>query len=74
MFFILFYLFIYLRRKNVHICTHTQKKKKKERNINPKRCTIEKYKFKTQLAKNIGNKTIYTISPMTSMTLIFDCT
>ena len=27
---IFFYLFIYLRRKSVHICTHTQKKKKKE--------------------------------------------
>ena len=53
----LFYLFIYLRRKSVHICTHTQKK----RNINPKRCTIEKYKFKTKFAQNIGNKTIYTI-------------
>ena len=49
----LFILFIYLRPKSVHICTHTQKKKRK-RNINPKRCTIEKYKFKTKFAQNIG--------------------
>ena len=35
---------------------HTHAKKK---NINPKRCTIEKYKFKTKFAQNIGNKTIY---------------
>ena len=59
----LFYLFIYLRPQSVHICTHTQKK-----NINLKRCTIEKYKFKIKFAQNIGNKTIYTISPMTLMT------
>ena len=65
----IFYLFIYLRPKSVHICTHTQKKKKKrKRNINPKRCTIEKYKFKTKFAQNIGNTTMYTISPMTLMT------
>ena len=66
-FFKFFYLIIYLRPKSVHICTHTQKKNKK-RNINPKRCTIEKYMFKTKFAQNIGNKTIYTISPMTLMT------
>ena len=47
---------------------HTHAKKKRKRNINPKRCTIEKYKFKTKFAQNIGNKTIYTISPMTLMT------
>ena len=40
--------------------THAKKKKKK-RNINPKRCTIEKYKFKTKFAQKIGNKTIYKI-------------
>ena len=64
------YLFIYLfiSDPKASIYAHTRKKKKKrKRNINPKRCTIEKYKFKTKFAQNISNKTIYTISPMTLM-------
>ena len=70
------YLFIYLfiSDPKASIYAHTRKKKKIKknkkikRNINPKRCTIEKNKFKTKFAQNIGNKTIYTISPMTLMT------
>ena len=35
-YFIFFYLFIYLRPKSVHICTHTQiKKKKKKKKYQP---------------------------------------
>ena len=66
----LFILFIYLSQtqKRPYMLTHAKKKRKKKRNINPKRCTIEKYKFKTKFAQNIDNKTIYTISPMTLMT------
>ena len=64
----LFYLFIYLSQTQKRPYMHTHAKKKEKRNINPKKCTIEKYKFKTKLAQNIGNRTIYTISPMTSMT------
>ena len=65
------YLFICLSQtqKRPYMHTHAKKrKKKKKRNINPKRCTIEKYKFKTKLAQSIGNKTIYTTSAMTLMT------
>ena len=58
-FFFLFNLSQIQKRPYMH--THVRKKKRK-RNINPKRCTIEKYKFKTKFAQNIGNKTIYTIN------------
>ena len=66
--FIYLFLFIYLSQTQKRPYMHTHAKKKGKRNINPKRCTIEKYKFKTKFAQNIGNKTIYTISPMTLMT------
>ena len=58
-----FDLFIYLRRKNVHIYTHTHTKKKKEIS------TLKHAQLKkTKLVQNIDNNTIYTISQMTSMT------
>ena len=64
-----FFIYLSQTQKRPYMHTHAKKKKKKrKRNINPKRCTIEKYKFKTKFAQNIGNKTIYTISPMTLMT------
>ena len=74
--FIIFYLlilFIYLfqKQKRPYIYIYTQKKKKtKKKNIyiKPKTCIIGKDKFKTKLAQNIDNNTIYTISQMTSMT------
>ena len=65
--FIFYFIYLFISDPKASIYARTRKKKKK-RNINPKRCTIEKYKFKTKFAQNIGNKTIYTISPMTLMT------
>ena len=64
--FIFYFIYLFISDPKASIYAHTRKKKKG--NINPKRCTIEKYKFKTKFAQNIGNKTIYTISPMTLMT------
>ena len=44
---------------------HTHKKKEIS---TLKDAQLKKTKFKTKLAQNIGNNTIYTISQMTSMT------
>ena len=66
---LIYFIYLFISDTKASIYAHTRKKKKKKKkDINSKRCTIEKYKFKTKLAQNIGNKTIYTISPMTSMT------
>ena len=66
----IYFFYLFISDPKASIYAHTRKKKRK-RNINPKIFTLEKYKFKTKFAQNIGNKTIYTISPMTLMTIIF---